>query len=134
MSPKDRNLPGGQSALGAAAAAGAQQPVLTPLIGRPVVGASAEGHEDQEQEQRTSREHRPGRSRGGKRPPPAAADAVPTTVRFDPEESTELDFFVLELKDDAGRRTLDKSEVIREVLRLAREDEPTKRKLLKRLR
>ncbi|MFF7013228.1 hypothetical protein ACFY9Y_35040 [Streptomyces fimicarius] len=76
----------------------------------------------------------PGRSRGGRRPPPAAADAVPTTIRFDPEESSEVDFFVLELRDDAGRRALDKAEVIRELLRLAREHEPTKKALLRRLR
>ncbi|MFE6189810.1 hypothetical protein ACFQ6U_35885 [Streptomyces sp. NPDC056465] len=75
-----------------------------------------------------------GRTRGGHRPPPAAADAIPTTVRFDPEESAEVDQFVLELRVEAQRRNLDKSEVVREVLRLAREHEPTRRALLKRLR
>ncbi|QLJ06688.1 hypothetical protein HZZ00_37285 (plasmid) [Streptomyces sp. NEAU-sy36] len=91
------------------------------------------GTEDQE-ERPARRSPRPGRSRGGRRPPPAAADAVPTTVRFDPEEAAEVDFFVLELRDDAGRRTLDKAEVIREALRLAREHEPTRKALLRRLR
>lgn len=80
------------------------------------------------------RRSRPGRSRGGKRPPPATADAVPTTVRFDPEEAREISRFVLGLQDDADRRTLDKAEVIRELLRLAREHEPTRRALLRRLR
>ncbi|MFF8996198.1 hypothetical protein ACF09H_41020 [Streptomyces sp. NPDC014983] len=89
---------------------------------------------DQEQQPTRRKPPTPGRTRGGRRPPPAAADAVPTTVRFDPEEAAELDFFVLELREDAGRRTLDKAEVIREALRLAREHEPTKRALLKRLR
>jgi hypothetical protein len=92
-----------------------------------------DGNEDQE-ERPARRSPRPGRSRGGRRPPPAAADAVPTTVRFDPEEASEVDFFILELRDDAGRRNLDKAEVIREVLRLAREHEPTRKALLRRLR
>ncbi|MGW1365234.1 hypothetical protein ACWCQP_48810 [Streptomyces chartreusis] len=90
---------------------------------------------DEDQEQRPGRRpSRPGRSRGGKRPPPAAADAIPTTVRFDPEEASEVDRFVLELRDDAARRNLDKAEVIRELLRMAREHEPTKKALLRRLR
>ncbi|MGW2787388.1 hypothetical protein ACWC3X_40345, partial [Streptomyces populi] len=42
--------------------------------------------------------------------------------------------FVLELQDDSRRRTLDKAEVIRELLRLAREHEPTRKALLRRLR
>ncbi|MFJ6394051.1 hypothetical protein ACIQJT_41485 [Streptomyces sp. NPDC091972] len=77
---------------------------------------------------------RPGRSRGGRRPPPAAAGAIPTTVRFDLEEANEIKRFVLELQDSAGRRSLDKAEVIRELLRLAREHEPTRKALLRRLR
>ncbi|MGW1675666.1 hypothetical protein [Streptomyces sp. NPDC002324] len=94
--------------------------------------------EDQEgehgQEKRIGRQpSRPGRTRGGRRPPPAAADAVPTTVRFDPEEASAVDRFVLELRDDAARRTLDKAEVIRELLRLAREHPATRRALLRRL-
>ncbi|MEU8437807.1 hypothetical protein AB0F18_33915 [Streptomyces sp. NPDC029216] len=136
---RSHNTPEATSLLGQQAV---QPPVLTPKLGRPKVGAGAQGEDEQqelfegqEQEQQAPKERvRPGRSRGGKRPPPAAADAVPTTVRFDPEESSELDWFVLELREDAGRRTLDKAEVIREVLRLAREHEPTKRALVKRLR
>ncbi|MGR3939434.1 hypothetical protein [Streptomyces sp. BRA346] len=100
---------------------------------------TANGYEDQDgddaqEELKPRRAPRPGRSRGGRRPPPAAADAVPTTVRFDPEEASEVDFFILELREDARRRTLDKAEVIRELLRLAREHEPTKRALMRRLR
>ncbi|MFD4263801.1 hypothetical protein ACFWR9_40920 [Streptomyces sp. NPDC058534] len=100
--------------------------------------ATASGAPDatsnREQEPAVRPRSRPGRSRGGRRPPPAAADAVPTTVRFDEEEAREVSRFVLELQDDAGRRTLDKAEVIREVLRLAREHEPTRKALLRRLR
>ncbi|WP_329307855.1 hypothetical protein OG322_41480 (plasmid) [Streptomyces sp. NBC_01260] len=88
---------------------------------------------DQEQP-RGRRQSPPGRSRGGRRPPPAAADAVPTTVRFDPEESSQIDRFVLELRDDAGRRALDKAEVVRELIRMGMEHEPTRKTLLKRLR
>ncbi|MEU1503056.1 hypothetical protein [Streptomyces sp. NPDC005732] len=77
---------------------------------------------------------RAGRTRGGRRPPPAAADAVPTTVRFDLAEATENKRFVLGLQDETGRRTLDQSEVIRELLRMAREHEPTRKALLRRLR
>jgi hypothetical protein len=80
------------------------------------------------------RQSPPGRSRGGRLPPPAAADAVPTTVRFDPEESSRIDRFVLELRDDAGRRALDKAEVVRELIRMGMEHEPTRKALLRRLR
>ncbi|MDX2695944.1 hypothetical protein [Streptomyces ipomoeae] len=108
--------------------------------GGDVAGSGApdvtEGQEhEHDQEQRPGRRpSRPGRTRGGRRPPPAAADAVPTTVRFDPEEASLVDRFILELRDDAARRTLDKAEVIRELLRLAREHDPTRRALLRRLR
>lgn len=77
---------------------------------------------------------RPGRSRGGKRPHAAAADAVPTTVRWDPEEARQIDRWVLELADAAGRRRLDKSEVIRELVRLAQEHPATANALVRRLR
>ncbi|MER8237447.1 hypothetical protein [Streptomyces sp. NPDC094049] len=77
---------------------------------------------------------RPGRTRGGRRPPPAASDAIPTTIRFDVEEAAEIDLWLLALREAAGRRTLDKSEVIRELLRLAREHDPTYKALLRRIR
>ncbi|OYP09991.1 hypothetical protein CFC35_41995 [Streptomyces sp. FBKL.4005] len=88
------------------------------------------------QEEAPSARPRPraGRTRGGRRPPPAAADAVPTTIRFDPEEARAVDRFVLELADQAARRTLDKAEVFRELVRLAQEHEPTRKQLLKRLK
>lgn len=99
-------------------------------------GQDQEQHDDQDQQERPAarRKSPPGRSRGGRRPPPAAADAVPTTVRFDPEESSQIDRFVLELRDDAGRRALDKSEVVRELIRMGMEHEPTRKALLKRIR
>ncbi|WP_452094093.1 hypothetical protein [Bacillus mycoides] len=103
-------------------------------------GRTVDEH-DQEQpdepgkgQQTTRRQSPAGRTRGGRRPPPAAADAIPTTIRFDTEESSEIDRFVLELREDAGRRALDKAEVFRELIRLAREHEPTKKSLLRRLR
>ncbi|EFL04309.1 predicted protein [Streptomyces sp. SPB78] len=137
MSPKERRIPPATSPL-----AGHKPPTLTPNVGRLKVG-EMENQEQAQGEQeglfeeapvrRPRRVSRPGRTRGGRRPPPAAADAIPTTVRFDPEESSEIDRFVLELRDDTARRALDKAEVIRELLRLAREDGPTKNKLRRRL-
>ncbi|MEU3078754.1 hypothetical protein [Streptomyces laurentii] len=77
---------------------------------------------------------KPGRTRGGRRPPPAAADAIPTTVRFDTDEAAEIDLWILTLREEAGRRQLDKAEVFRELTRLAREHEPTHKALMRRLR
>ncbi|MER7659801.1 hypothetical protein [Streptomyces albidoflavus] len=131
-SPKERNIPAASSALA--------PPKLTPKTGPLRVGGrggadpAPEEEHDQEHEHAGPQPPRPGRSRGGRRLPPAAADAIPTTIRFDPEESAEVDQFVLELRVEAQRRNLDKAEVFREVLRLAREHEPTRRALLRRLR
>lgn len=54
-----------------------------------------------------------------RRPAPRTADAVPTTIRFDPQESTDVDRWLLELRLEAGLRQLDKAEVIRELVRMA---------------
>ncbi|MEU9523693.1 hypothetical protein [Streptomyces sp. NPDC048224] len=56
-----------------------------------------------------------------------------TTVRLDPEEATEVDLFILTLREDARRTRLDKAEVYRELMRLAREDDTVRRKLMRRL-
>ncbi|WP_124723842.1 hypothetical protein [Streptomyces sp. ADI95-17] len=53
------------------------------------------------------------------RPAPKADGAIPTTVRFDPSESLEIDQWILELRNQTGIRW-DKAEVIRELLRMAR--------------
>ncbi|GAA2523109.1 hypothetical protein [Streptomyces longisporus] len=53
------------------------------------------------------------------RPAPKADGAIPTTVRFDPGESHEVDRWLLELRAQTGIRW-DKAEVIRELLRMAR--------------
>lgn len=71
---------------------------------------------------------------GGRRGAPAVADAVAMTVRVDPDEAAEIDYFILMLRQGLSRGRLDKAEVIRELLRLAMEDEVTARKLAKRLR
>ncbi|HWU07515.1 MAG TPA: hypothetical protein VN520_14230 [Streptomyces sp.] len=115
-------------------------PVLTPKLDRLRVGQNSQDQdqgqdEDQDQGQRAGRQpSRPGRTRGGRKPPPAAADAIPTTIRFDPEESSAIDRFVLELRDYAGRRALDKAEVFRELIRMGMEHEPTRKALLRRIR
>ncbi|MFJ7250912.1 hypothetical protein ACIQWA_40630 [Kitasatospora sp. NPDC098652] len=67
------------------------------------------------------------------RPAPRAADAVALTVRHDPTEAQELDFFVLELREETGRR-VDKAEIVRELLRAAREDDRVRRVLVRRLK
>jgi len=105
---------------------------LTPEVKRPRVG-------DVDPEPDTARPAarpvaRPGRSRGGRRPAPAVETAVPTTVRFDPDEAVMIDRFVLDLRDASGRSRLDKAEVVRELLRLAMEHDVTQRALLRRLR
>ncbi|MFD8630279.1 hypothetical protein ACFV4E_41650 [Streptomyces hygroscopicus] len=53
------------------------------------------------------------------RPAPKAEGAIPTTVRFDPSESHEIDHWLLDLRVQTGVRW-DKAEVIRELLRMAR--------------
>ncbi|MFJ5851307.1 hypothetical protein [Streptomyces sp. NPDC092903] len=126
---KEANIPASTSPLA--------PPVLTPKLDRLRVGENSQDRsQDQDQDQQHLRRQpsRPGRTRGGRKPPPAAADAIPTTIRFDPEESSAIDRFVLELRDHAGRRALDKAEVFRELVRLGMEHEPTRKALLRRLR
>ena len=131
--PKERNIPASSSPLA--------PPKLTPKTGPLRVGGRSgdegqapEEEHRQEHELPTARPPRPGRTRGCRRPPPAAADAIPTTIRFDTEESAEVDQFVLELRVTAQRRNLDKAEVFRELIRLAQEHEPTRKALVRRLR
>lgn len=124
MSPKERNIPSGTSPLA--------RPTLTPKVGPLRVGGR---DQDQETEEAPTAPtpRRPGRSRGGRRPAPAVKDSVATTLRLDPEEATEVDLFVLALREDSRRTRLDKAEVYRELIRLAREDDAVRRKLLRRL-
>ncbi len=126
MTSKPRNIPSSESPL-------ASPPKLEPKV-KPLRIGDGHGEDEDQEEKPAKRAPRPGRSRGGRRPPPAVEDAVVTTVRFDPEESSEVDWFVLELRDDSERRGLDKAEVFRELIRLAREHEPTRRALIRRLK
>ncbi|MFD3572199.1 hypothetical protein ACFWVK_34030, partial [Streptomyces sp. NPDC058667] len=52
----------------------------------------------------------PRRRAASRRPAPRAADAVALTVRLDPQESDEVDAFLLWLRREAGLRRLDKAE------------------------
>jgi len=76
------------------------------------------------------------RRTGQETAPVATADTtVSYTVRFDIQESLNVDRLALELKAQTGRRTLDKSEIIRVLLRLAGElagEEPAVRAALLR--
>lgn len=57
---------------------------------------------------------------------PVAAEAVAFTVRFDQDEAIAVDEFVLAVRRAAGRR-VDKSELVRALLRLARDWEDLRR-------
>ncbi|MFE9341324.1 hypothetical protein [Streptomyces sp. NPDC007063] len=70
----------------------------------------------------------------GRRPAPPASGSSATTVRFDPEEADEIDRWLVDLRSETGQRRLDKGEVIRELLRLARYHPETRRTLIRRLR
>ncbi|MEU3084735.1 hypothetical protein ABZ697_31095 [Streptomyces albidoflavus] len=92
------------------------------------------GDRRSETDPKPASEPRAGRSRGGRRPPPAVATAVTTTLRWDPEEALEIDRWVLDLAATTGRRKLDKAEVLRELVRLAQEHESVHKALVRRLR
>ncbi|MFL6115614.1 MAG: hypothetical protein ACJ786_30340 [Catenulispora sp.] len=64
---------------------------------------------------------------------PRVLSARAMTVRMDPGEADEIDRFVLDLRDETGQR-LDKADVVRELIRLARHDPAVRRKLAARLR
>lgn len=65
---------------------------------------------------------------------PTAATGTAFTVRFDPDESDEIDLWVLRLRRELGRRQLNKSEVVRALLDAARTDDGVREALLARLR
>ncbi|MET9183282.1 hypothetical protein ABZX88_34485 [Kitasatospora aureofaciens] len=73
--------------------------------------------------------------RGAKvrRAAPRAAGAVALTVRFDPDEAIEVDASILSLRVEGGLRTVDKAEVVRELLRMVREHPGVRQELLHRL-
>lgn len=85
-------------------------------------------HDVTEPTPRPARRRRPAR-----RPAPRVANAVALTVRFDPDEVPQIDALILQLRIETGTR-VDKSEVVRELLRMAQDDHsPTRRTLVKRL-
>ncbi|MFJ9523647.1 hypothetical protein ACIRPK_36140 [Kitasatospora sp. NPDC101801] len=92
----------------------------TPALKVADQGAAAEPHTTALESARPNPARRP---RGGKRPAPEATSAVALTVRVEPNEATAIDRWIIDLRDDARRTQLDKSEVIRELLILAREHE-----------
>jgi hypothetical protein len=62
------------------------------------------------------------RPRTSSAPSATAETTVSYTIRFDQDESSNIDELMIRLKRAAGRRTLDRSEVIRTLLRLADEN------------
>lgn len=64
---------------------------------------------------------------------PAAADAVAYTLRLDPDDALAVDTWILELRQELGRTRLDKSEVLRALLDLARQRPEVRRALLRAL-
>lgn len=61
---------------------------------------------------------------------PSAGDAVALTVRFDPDEYTDIDEWLISLRRELGRRKLDKSEVVRALIQAARENAHVRKALL----
>jgi hypothetical protein len=74
-----------------------------------------------------------GKTRRRRTNAPAAAEAVAFTVRFDPAEAIEIDDWVMGLRRELGRGRLDKSEVVRALLTIARENQTIQRSLLRAL-
>jgi len=71
-------------------------------------------------------------------PPPAApktaaATTVAYTLRLDSTESIAVDALVLALRTEAGRKTLDRSEVIRALLQMTGEDAAVRVLLLRKI-
>lgn len=134
MTAKERPIPAAVSAIGAG------QPVLRPSTGPLRVGQKGEESASDQVEQPTRDVTTPrghdvvAPRRTGRGGAPAAAGAVAMTVRFDPAENTENDLFILGLREELSRSRLDKAEVVRELLRLAREDQAVRGKLARRLR
>jgi hypothetical protein len=71
------------------------------------------------------------RRRGGA---PEAATAIALTVRFDPDEAYENDDFFLMLRRQLRRARLDKAEVVRALVRVARTRPEVRQALLDELR
>jgi len=81
----------------------------------------------------SSRQTSPARIRPGS-PPKATADTtVSYTLRLDRRESMDIDRLGLDLRYETGRRTLDRSEVIRTLLRLASTDKQVRAALVAEL-
>lgn len=102
-------------------------------INAPGVGASApsaDGDEIDAPSTPTRRTRTTATATAGGKPSTVTARAM--TVRMDPDEADEVDQFVLDLRAEAGRH-FDKADLVRELIRLAREDTAVRRKLAKRL-
>jgi len=78
-----------------------------------------------------SRDVTASRRRGGA---PVAATAIALTVRFDPDESYENDDFFLMLQRQLRRGRLDKAEIVRALVRVARTRPEVRQALLDELR
>lgn len=131
--PKRSGRPGAISAIGLTGAPASAAP-----IGGDVV--TSRGHEATTSRPRDVTSSRPRDVTGERRSSqvrgsaPAAATAVSYTLRLAPDDADALDDLVRALGREAGRRRLDKSEVMRALLDLTRTDDDVRARLLAALR
>lgn len=131
--PKRAGRPGAISAIGLTGAPAAPAPIGSDVV-------TSRGHEATTSRPRgvtSSRSHdvtAPQQSPQVRGSAPAAATAVSYTLRLAPVDADALDDLVRALGREAGRRRLDKSELIRALLDLTRTDDDVRARLLAALR
>lgn len=124
MTGKPRNIPESTSPIGAAG------PPLKADVGPLSVGDAAGTDAEPAAPPTALRKN----GRVWRSSAPRADEAVPTTIRFHPDEAAEIDAWLISLRRVVGRR-VDKSEAVRELLRMARlPDSQVRKTLIKRLR
>jgi len=106
--------------------------IVTPRANDVVTSRDHETTTPRAQEITTPR--RQDRMKPGRRTAPSAADSVAFTIRFDAAEAIEIDAWVLSLRQELGRGRLDKSEVLRALITIARKQTSVQRALIRSLK